>query len=73
MGPDNIYRDLIDAIKQYSEVNRGIFAESKYANEKATEYIKLANRNLDFLERQFEKQSVRLDMLFAKLCAVNDK
>jgi len=76
MSNDNLYKDFINAVKQDSEVVKGLIAELRYASDKMelatktlSESLILQRSHFDYLDQRFE----RLDALFNRLCASNDK
>jgi len=69
MSNDNLYKDFIEALRQDAEENKGILAELKYTNRKMDELNAMQEKNFTLLE----KRSERLDKLFTRLCASNDK
>lgn len=76
MNNENVYKDFINAVEQDSEICKDLMAELRYSNDKLElscrnmiESISLQKRHLDYLEQR----SRRLDMLFDRLCASNDK
>lgn len=69
MTNEPIYKDFIDAVAQDAEVSKGLLAELKYSNARMSEFLNMQRENLNHLE----KRSERLDALFKRLCARNDK
>jgi len=72
----NLYKDFIDAVTQDSDVTKGLIAELRYSSDKLVEScnrmkesLLLQSKHLDYLDMR----AARLDVLFKKLCAVNDK